>query len=128
MFDIGSVELFVVVVVTLVIVGPRELPTLVRGVGKIMGTVRGLTSEFKSAVSDLANEVEREQDPYRSLRAKEGVHQGMSPEEVTNTIMANRAREAAEEADIVSGAEPSEERVSKADTSPDETDAGTKDG
>ena len=105
MFDIGTIELFIVAVVALVIVGPRELPALVRGFGKAMGTIRGLTSEFKIAMTDLAHEVERESDPYRDLRAKEGLKPGMSPEEITNTIMSNRAREASEaESDAVSGA------------------------
>lgn len=60
MLDIGSMELLVVAVLALVVVGPRELPAIIRGLGKALGTLRNLTAELKAAASGLVSELDRE--------------------------------------------------------------------
>jgi len=92
MFDIGTMELLVVAVVAIVVVGPKELPRVLKGFAQVMRTVRNLTSEFRAGVESLAAEVEREADPLSDLRKKEGLTPGMSPEQITEKIMANRAK------------------------------------
>lgn len=113
MLDIGTMELFVVAILALVVVGPRELPKLLRTIGGFMRRVREMAAEFRSGVEELASEVEREVDPFADLRKEEGLRPGMSPQEVTEHIMANReAEEAAtlneSEAQDKSAAEPSD--------------------
>ncbi len=98
MFDVASTEILVVVVLALIFLGPRELPGIIRAISKAMSTVRGMMAELRSGVETLAREVEDEVDPNRELRRLEGIRPGMTPEEITETIMANRAREE-EEAD-----------------------------
>jgi sec-independent protein translocase protein TatB len=100
MFDIGGVELFIVGVLALVVVGPKELPKLLRTVGGFVRRIRELTAEFRAGVSDLAAEVEREVDPFADLREEEGLRPGMSPEEVTEHILANREAEEAATANM----------------------------
>ena len=99
MFDIGAMELFLVAVLALVVVGPKELPKLLRTVGGFVRKVRELASEFKDGVEELAAEADRQTDPFSDLRKKEGLRPGMSPEEITNHIMSNREREAAADKD-----------------------------
>ncbi|SDD55928.1 MULTISPECIES: Sec-independent protein translocase protein TatB [Kordiimonas] len=120
MFDIGATELFLVAVVALVVVGPKELPRLLKTVGGLVRRMRELAAEFKDGVEQLATEAEQQTDPFADLRKKEGLRPGMSAEEVTNHIMRNREREAREKAEAkkASGA-------AKADTP--KPDAG-KDG
>ncbi|MBO6503889.1 MAG: twin-arginine translocase subunit TatB [Kordiimonadaceae bacterium] len=96
MLDIGAMELFVVAILALVVVGPKELPKLLRTVGGFMRKVREMAAEFRSGVEDLAAEVEREVDPFSDLRKEEGLRPGMSPEEITEHILANKEREAIE--------------------------------
>lgn len=96
MLDIGAMELFVVAILALVVVGPKELPKLLRTVGGFMRKVREMAAEFRSGVEDLAAEVEREVDPFADLRKEEGLRPGMSPEEITEHILANKEREAVE--------------------------------
>ncbi len=96
MFDIGAQELFVLAVVALVVVGPKELPGLLRSLASIVRKGRELTAEFKDGLSTLANEAEQELDPFHELREEEGLKPGMSPEEITNHIMSNREREASQ--------------------------------
>lgn len=90
MFDIGAMELFVVAVIALVVVGPKELPSLLRTVTGFVRKVREMASDFRSGIDDLATEIEREVDPFGDLRKQEGLRPGMSPREITEHIMSNR--------------------------------------
>ncbi len=104
MFDIGAMELIVVAVLALVVVGPRELPRLLRTMGGIVRKTREMAAEFKDGVEQLAAEADTSVDPFSDLRKEEGLRSGMSPEEITDHIMRNREREADEEAkDAVAG-------------------------
>ncbi|GAB5388062.1 MAG: hypothetical protein Alpg2KO_10300 [Alphaproteobacteria bacterium] len=58
MLDIGGPELLVVAVIALIVVGPKDLPRVVRGVAKVVGQVRGMANEFKSSIQELEDESE----------------------------------------------------------------------
>jgi sec-independent protein translocase protein TatB len=105
MFDIGATELIVVAVLALVVVGPKELPRLLRTVGGIVRKMRELAAEFKDGIEQLANEAETQVDPFAALRKEGGLRPGMSPEDITSHIMKNREREAKDEAKSESGGE-----------------------
>lgn len=51
MFGIGPTELLVILVVALLLLGPKRLPELARSVGKAMG-------EFKRATADIQTELD----------------------------------------------------------------------
>jgi len=94
MFDIGMTEMLVVGVLALVVVGPKELPKLLRTIGGLVRRARELTADFREGVESLAAEAEREMDPFEDLRKSEGIMPGMSPEEITDHILGNRERDA----------------------------------
>ncbi len=54
----GFQELLVLVVIALVVVGPRELPLMVRRVGQVMGQVRATAREFQRSFDELGREAE----------------------------------------------------------------------
>lgn len=54
----GFQELLVLVVIALVVVGPRELPLMVRRIGKVVGQVRATAREFQRSFDDLGKEAE----------------------------------------------------------------------
>ncbi|MEX1147077.1 MAG: Sec-independent protein translocase protein TatB [Sphingomonadales bacterium] len=56
MFDIGWTEMMVIAVVAIVVVGPRDLPKLLRVVGQFVRQARKLAREFQSGVDDLIRE------------------------------------------------------------------------
>ena len=98
MFDIGAMELFLVAVVALVVVGPKELPRLLRTIGGVVRKTRELAAEFRDGVEQLAAEAEEHVDPFADLKKEEGLKPGMSPEDITDHIMGNREKEAREAA------------------------------
>ena len=58
MFDIGWSELVVIAVVALIVIGPKELPGVLRTVGHYMRKIRGMASEFQGQFQEAMREAE----------------------------------------------------------------------
>ena len=58
MFDIGWSELVVIGIVALIAIGPKELPGVLRTVGKYMGKIRRMASEFQGQFQEAMREAE----------------------------------------------------------------------
>ena len=58
MFDIGWQELFLVAVITILVVGPKELPRVLKTVVAGVRKVRGLANDFQRGIDELARETE----------------------------------------------------------------------
>lgn len=58
MLDIGWWELLVVGMVALVVVGPKELPTLLRTIGRYVGMAKRQADEFRSQFDDAMRDSE----------------------------------------------------------------------
>ena len=58
MFDIGYSELLVIAVVALIVIGPKDLPRVMRTVGQWVGRARGMARHFRSGVDTMIREAE----------------------------------------------------------------------
>jgi len=58
MFDISWGELLLIGVVALIVIGPKELPTVLRTVGQWTGKLRRMASEFQSQFHEAMREAE----------------------------------------------------------------------
>ena len=72
MFGIDSPELLVIAVVALIVVGPKELPGLLRGWGKWMAQMRGMASEFRGHVDEMVRQSELD-EVKKQLEASPGL-------------------------------------------------------
>ena len=54
MFDLGWQELFVIGTVTLIVVGPKDLPNLLNRVGKVLGKIKQVAREFYDQINETA--------------------------------------------------------------------------
>ncbi|MGF1445018.1 MAG: Sec-independent protein translocase protein TatB [Pikeienuella sp.] len=61
MLDIGWQELIVIGIIALLVVGPKELPGLLRTVGRWVGKARGMAREFQRSWEDAAREADLEE-------------------------------------------------------------------
>jgi sec-independent protein translocase protein TatB len=61
MFDIGWFELFFVVVAAVVVVGPKDLPKMMRNVGRWTGRARAMADQFRRSFDDMARQSELEE-------------------------------------------------------------------
>jgi sec-independent protein translocase protein TatB len=66
MFDIGWGELLVIGIVALVVIGPKELPGVLRTLGQAMNKVRRMASEFQGQFQEAMREAEM-QDIKKSV-------------------------------------------------------------
>ena len=58
MFGIDSPELLVIAVVALVVIGPKELPGLLKTWGRWMAQMRGMATEFRGHVDEMVRQSE----------------------------------------------------------------------
>lgn len=61
MLDIGWAELFVVAVIALLVVGPKELPAMLRTIGKFVAMIKRQAQEFRTQFDDAIKDTEFEQ-------------------------------------------------------------------
>lgn len=58
MIDIGWSELLIIAVIMIVVVGPKDLPAVLRTIGKMTRKVRGMADEFRRGMDDFVRESE----------------------------------------------------------------------
>ena len=58
MFDIGWSEMAIIVVVALVVIGPKELPSALRTITQWVRQARRMASEFQSGIDQIVREAE----------------------------------------------------------------------
>lgn len=72
MFGIDSPELLVIAIVALVVIGPKELPGMLRSWGKWMAQMRGMASEFRGHVDEMVRQSELD-DVKKQLEGTSGL-------------------------------------------------------
>lgn len=58
MLDIGWQEIAIIFVIALIVVGPRDLPKIIRTAGEWMGKVRGYARDFQRTIDEAADYTE----------------------------------------------------------------------
>jgi sec-independent protein translocase protein TatB len=58
MFDLGWGKIVIIAVIALVVIGPKELPAVLRTVGQWMGKIRRMAAEFQSQFQEAMREAE----------------------------------------------------------------------
>jgi sec-independent protein translocase protein TatB len=72
MFGIDSSELLLIAIVALVVIGPKELPGLLRTWGKWMAQMRGMASEFRGHVDEMVRQSDLD-EVKKQLTASSGL-------------------------------------------------------
>ncbi|MGE0179106.1 MAG: Sec-independent protein translocase protein TatB [Sphingomonas sp.] len=58
MFGIDSGELLIIAIVALVVIGPKDLPRVMRTIGNFVSRARGMASHFRAGVDNMIRESE----------------------------------------------------------------------
>ena len=58
MLDLGFQEFILIAFVLLIVVGPKDLPKVLRSITSFIRKVKSMASDFHSGIDDLANESE----------------------------------------------------------------------
>ncbi|MBB5754590.1 Sec-independent protein translocase protein TatB [Prosthecomicrobium pneumaticum] len=78
LFDIGWSEMLVIAVVAIVVVGPKDLPRMLRAFGNSVGKMRRMAGEFQKQFNEALREAELEDvkksiDEVRGLNPMQGI-------------------------------------------------------
>ncbi len=56
--DFGFGEFLILAIVALVVVGPRDLPKLMRAIGEFFGKMKGMARDFQRSFDEMGREAE----------------------------------------------------------------------
>ena len=109
MFDVGYSEILVIAIVLIVVVGPKDLPKMLRAFGKMMTKFRSVSGEFRRQFDDALKEAELDEvrktiSDVRSLDPRNQLRDALNPlrdagaslrNELSKPVMPTRAASAA---------------------------------
>jgi len=84
MFDIGWTEMLVIAVVMIVVVGPKDLPKMLRTFGKTTAKLRSMAGDFQKQFNDALKEAELDDvkksvDTLRGLNPANEIRKQLNP-------------------------------------------------
>src|SRR5204863_7772856 len=56
--EVGGLEWLIIAVVALVVVGPKDLPVMLRRLGQFVAKLRGMANEFRASFDEMARQSE----------------------------------------------------------------------
>lgn len=73
---VGGFEILVIGLVALLVVGPKDLPMLMRKVGQFVGKARAMANEFRASFDEMARQSELDdlRKEVEALRSGQGLH------------------------------------------------------
>lgn len=82
--DFGWTELLVISIVLIVVIGPKDLPKILRGFGQTMTSVRRMAGDFRKQFDDALKEAELDEvrklaDDVRSLDPRNQIKEALNP-------------------------------------------------
>lgn len=70
-FTFGSGEIFLIIIVLVVVFGPKRIPEVARNLGKIINEMKTASSDFKNEIDKEVQRIERETRYNEFLKEKE---------------------------------------------------------
>lgn len=60
MFDVGAGELLVILIVAILVIGPKDMPMALRAAGRWIGKLRRMSAHFRAGIDNMIREAEME--------------------------------------------------------------------
>lgn len=123
-FGVGYTEMFVIAVVAIIVIGPKDLPKVLRALGKTVAKMRGMAREFQghldSAMKETGfDEVKKE---FNNLKSPGNFMEPPSPKKVAEDASKKQVDDFKKLfGDVPATDAPKPEGVKAADTAADAT-------
>jgi sec-independent protein translocase protein TatB len=91
--DLSPVHILIVIVVALIVVGPKDLPMLLRKIGQFMGRMRGMANEFRASFDEMARQSELD-ELRKEVEAMRAATQASLPQDFGGAAAASDAESA----------------------------------
>ena len=62
--QIGWLEILAVVIIAVLVLGPKEFPIALKKIGSYIGKIKNTFSSFQKEVSSVTEEIDKEQDKF----------------------------------------------------------------
>ena len=85
MFDIGWTELLVIAIVLIVVVGPKDLPPMLRAFGKMTSNLRKMASDFRTQFDQALREADMD-DVRQTISDAQRFHPANAIREAINPL------------------------------------------
>ncbi|HEX5078698.1 MAG TPA: Sec-independent protein translocase protein TatB [Geminicoccaceae bacterium] len=134
MFDIGWSEMAVIMLVALVVIGPKDLPRLARTLGQWAAKGRAMAREFQRSLEDMAREAElddvkREIEKIGRTNIRRSIEKTIDPTgELGRAFQPNGSSKAAGKGAVASSANGEAKEPSAVDPEPAEPEAAVQPG
>lgn len=69
-FDLGAGEIFVIILVIVVVFGPKQIPEIARSLGKTINEMKRASSDFKNEINKEVQRIEQEERYQEFLKQK----------------------------------------------------------
>ena len=84
MFEVGWTEMLVIAIVMIVVVGPKDLPNMLRTMGRMAAKARGMANDFRRQFDEALKEAELDDvkksvDELRGLNPMTQVRKQLNP-------------------------------------------------
>lgn len=84
MFEVGWSEMLLIAIVMIVVVGPKDLPNMLRTIGRTTAKLRSMAGDFQKQFNEALEEAElgdvkKSVDELRSLNPKEQIRKHLNP-------------------------------------------------
>ena len=73
MFSLGWMEISIILIITIVIVGPKEIPTVIKFIKKLTSNLINVSKEFSSTIDEITHIQEVKDIKKEILDTKEAV-------------------------------------------------------
>ncbi len=85
MFDVDLSELAVIAVVALIVIGPKDLPKVLRLMGQMTRKAKNLAGEFQKGIDDMVREAELDEmkkkvEAFNQVDFKREVEKAVDPD------------------------------------------------
>jgi len=129
MFDIGSTELLLIVIVAVIVIGPKDLPRALYKVGQIVGKARAMSRHFRTGIDAMVREVELAELEKKWAAENKRIMEEHPPEVVADVAPEALPAPAPLDPDAADSAMPAYNKAAQGvDVTPAETGTPPKDG
>ncbi|KQN09910.1 translocase [Sphingobium sp. Leaf26] len=88
MFGIDSSEFLVIVIIAVIVIGPKDLPRALYKVGQIVGKAQGMARHFRTGIDAMVREVELEELEKKWAAQNKRIMDEHPPETSTDALPA----------------------------------------
>jgi sec-independent protein translocase protein TatB len=116
----GLTEFLLIAIVALIVVGPKDLPRMMRQIGQFVARGRAMANEFRSAFDDIARQAELDdlRQEIESLKRENAVSQAVDDLKAVESDINEQVLATERAAKASAEAEAGTEDVAKPDKTP----------